>query len=304
MSAMGLFFASMRFALKTLWICVLISLAFVLILIALIFSFKGSSSEVASWVQAVGSIGAIVAAIFIPIWHANVVAKRRLINLLGIMRVLADEALEALWLLTNGMLHPEKESRQMVEYESFHRGREWAGLLNQLEQIPIAELSAKSAKDLSTLRDSVSFGAYVAGRIPQWLSRGGYSQPDVIEVLKTKRDLVSLVRARLPVPRGVASSEFVDAQKRGLPAEKRRPQPQPIVIDDAKFYRRYVWANDDATVPDSVYLQAVYPYGEKDIYPAFIEGPWDTFADAEVHVRGMTVRLHDEYMLQFLSNSL
>ncbi|KTB99485.1 hypothetical protein AO387_21310 [Pseudomonas syringae ICMP 11168] len=51
--------------LKTLWICVVICSVFFLAFVGLILALKGATSEMAAWVQAIGSVAAILAAISI-----------------------------------------------------------------------------------------------------------------------------------------------------------------------------------------------------------------------------------------------
>ncbi|AOE78725.1 hypothetical protein A7318_09085 [Pseudomonas lurida] len=59
------FRSSFSFALKTFWVCFFLSLFFVLLVLILKFGSSLKSSDAASWVQAIGSIAAIVAAIVI-----------------------------------------------------------------------------------------------------------------------------------------------------------------------------------------------------------------------------------------------
>jgi hypothetical protein len=272
-----------------------LSLAFVAILA--IRTFGLNSGEVASWVQAFGSVAAIVFAAYLPIWHGRVSLKRRQDSLAEIMRVISDDAIESLCLLSSTFLCPERERSQMAKYEIFHRGRDWAALVDQLAQIPVAELSPTSARDLSYLKDAVSFGSFVASKIPDWIKDGGHSRPDVVRVLRAKRDLVGLIRSRLPVPYGLTSPELTHAQLVCQVSEMRRPSLEPLVIDDAEIYRRYVWKHELSAVPDYVYVQGIYAYMDG-FGPSIIDndGTWLNFLAADEYVKAMCRQLHDEHM--------
>lgn len=190
---------------------------------------KPNSAELASWVQALGSVIAIIVAAYLPIWHTKVALKRRQASLAETLRVISEDAVESLCLLVNIFYHPDREGSQMASYQNFHRGREWASLVDQLSQIPVAELSPVAARDLSYLKDSVNFGSYVAGLIPKWIDKNrGHSDPDVVRVLRAKRDIACLTRSRLPVPEGIKFPDMTSSQRRGYLAELKRPPLEPL----------------------------------------------------------------------------
>lgn len=282
------------------WFRPIISVQNIVLLLAVLFIvalFDLNKGELASWVQAVGSIAAIVFAAYLPVWHGRVALKRRQNSLAEIMRVISDDATESLCLLSSNFLCPERERSQMAKYEIFHRGRDWAALSDQLAQIPVAELSPNSARDLSYLKDAVSFGAFVASKIPEWIKDGGHSRPDIVRVLRAKRDLVGLIRSRLPVPEGLESPVVIQAQLICQVSEMRRPPLEPLVLEDAEIYRRYVWKHELSGVPDYVYVQGIYTYME-DFGPSIIEnnGAWCNFIEADKYVQAMCRRLHEEHV--------
>ncbi|WP_218273966.1 hypothetical protein, partial [Pseudomonas sp. GW456-11-11-14-LB2] len=259
--------------------------------------FDLNKGELASWVQAIGSIAAIVFAAYLPIWHGQVALKRRQNSLAEIMRVISDDATESLCLLSSNFLCPERERSQMAKYEIFHRGRDWTALSEQLAQIPVSELSPNSARDLSHLKDAVSFGFFVASKIPEWIKDGGHSRPDIVRVLRAKRDLVGLIRSKLPVPHGVTSPAVTHAQLTCQVSEMRRPPLEPLVFEDAEIYRRYVWKQELFAIPDYVYVQGIYTYLEG-FGPSIIEndGTWSSFLEIDEFVKAMCRKLHEEYM--------
>ena len=259
---------------------------------------KPNSAELASWVQALGSVVAIVFAAYLPIWHSKVSLKRRQDSLAEIMRVLSDEAVESLYLLSNVFYRPDRESTQMASYQKFHRGRDWASQIDQLAQIPVAELSPLAARDLSYLKDAVSFGAYVASLIPSWIEKNrGYSHPDVVRVLRAKRDIAALVRSRLPAPLGLKLPDMTQSQRIGILAELKRPPSEPVIVEDGEIYRRYVWASDSDLVPEYAYIYGAYTYVDG-FGPWIVEndGKWATFEQAEFYIKGMCIKLHEEHM--------
>lgn len=282
------------------WFRPIFSVQNIVLLIAGLFVlalFDLNKGELASWVQAIGSIAAIVFAAYLPMWHGQVALKRRQNSLAEIMRVISDDATESLCLLSGNFLCPERERSQMAKYEIFHRGRDWAALSEQLAQIPVAELSPNSARDLSYLKDAVSFGSFVASKIPEWIKDGGHSRPDVVRVLRAKRDLVGLIRSRLPVPHGLTSPAIMHAQSTCQVSEIRRPPLEPLVLEDAEIYRRYVWKHELSAIPDYVYVQGIYTYMEG-FGPSIIDndGTWSNFLEIDEYVQAMCRKLHDEHV--------
>ncbi|WP_314352589.1 hypothetical protein [Pseudomonas rhodesiae] len=61
--------SSLGFALKTFWACLFISFFFILVVVTLKYAGSVKSSDLASWVQAVGSIGAIAGAYAVANWQ-------------------------------------------------------------------------------------------------------------------------------------------------------------------------------------------------------------------------------------------
>ncbi len=255
-----------------------------------------NSSEIASWVQAFGSVAAIIVAAYFPVLHGRKELLRRQQSLAEILRVLSDDATESLHLLASAFNCPRRERREMMRYETFHRGRDWQALSDQLSQIPVHELTPQLARDLSYVKDAVGFGSFVAGQIPKWMSAGGHSRPDVIRVLRAKRDLVGLIRSRLPVPLGVRSPELSQTQLSTQINEMKRPPLEPLTFDDAEVYRRYVWDDYRWPLPQRVFIHGIYPY-LNDFGPSYLELPshLTTMAEIEEYVRSYCRVLHEEH---------
>lgn len=238
-------------------------------------------SEAAGWAQAIGAGVAIVVASFIPMWHAKVATVEKQRNLLGVMRVLSDEALEKLWLLSNTFLKLENAPRMMREYLYHRREQDWSGLFDAVNKIPIGELPPDSARALGYLRDAVEFGQRVVTELPQWADRG-YAQPDMVVALKAKRDLLALVRGTLPHIVGVSVAGKVDAQKRGEIYELRRPMLEPYSINGVKVFRHYIWETDTADTPIGAIIQCLFPAGRYECKPHYLPGfEWRSIDEAE-----------------------
>ncbi|WP_188036039.1 hypothetical protein [Pseudomonas sp. EZ-C24] len=258
---------------------------------------RPTSSELASWVQALGSIAAIVVAAYFPIWHSNRSIELKRKSLAEILRVISDDATESLHLLANLFYCPERERQEMMRYEMFHRGRAWQALTDQLAQIPVAELTPQLARDLSYVKDAVDFGAFVAAKIPEWMKMGGSSRPDVVRVLRSKRDLVGLIRSRLPVPPGILSAELTQTQLATQVYEMKRPPCEPLLVEDAEIYWRYVWDDYRWSLPNRVYIHGIYPY-LNDFGPSMIElSPMlGGIQEIEEFVKGYCSVLHKEHL--------
>lgn len=244
--------------------------------------FDLNSSEVASWVQAVGSVAAIVAAAFIPIWHERVSSRKREEKLVGILRVLTLDAQQKLWLLSSTFMSVQAEVKQMQEYLNSQRQKEWGGLVSAVAQIPIAELPPLKVEGLGILRDAVSFGEYVAGLLPTWIEEGS-SHPDVVVAFRGKRDLLDLIKSTMPNPSGFFhdTPEWVRTSQY---AEMRRPDPNPIYVRDVKIYRRYSWDGFEQKVPSGYQLNYYFPNGsfERAGLTLF---PWESIDQLEESIK-------------------
>jgi len=249
-------------------------------------------NEAAGWAQAVGAGVAVVTAAFIPMWHAKVATRERQKNLLGVMRVLADQALEKIWLLSNSFIKLEVAPKMMREYLFHHRDDDWPGLLDAINKIPIADLPPEKAIVLGQLRDAVLFAQKVAGELSGWVARG-HAQPDMLVALRAKRDLLSLARSRLPQVSGGSVKGKVDAQVRGEPLELKRPFTEPFVISGVKVFRYFIWDDDEATVPSGVIIQCLFPYQDFECNPQYFpSNGWKSVSDA------------DDQIIQYASNKI
>jgi hypothetical protein len=255
-----------------------------------------ATKDAAAWVQAVGSIIAVGVAAYLPIWHSRVNSKNRQDDLAKILRVISDDVLDLMWALTDVFHNPDEELVKMMRYHNSHQGRSWSAVSDQLAQIPVAELSPAKAKDLSYLRDCVSFGVYAASLLPDWLEKK-QAQLDVVNTLRLKRNLVREIRLRLPVPEGVVSDEFPPSEMAGRIAEMRRPVYPPLLIGEAQIYRRYVWKHELSAVPDFAIVYGEYPLGEN-FGPYIIDGTgsWSSHYEADEYVRLRCVQLHTEHV--------
>lgn len=257
----------------------------------------------ANWVQAIGSIIAIVAAGYFPIWHSKVERKNHQQRLLELMRVLSDDSAEALWLLSNSFVMPEFEVEWMRQYLQNHRDRDWEPLLNGLSQVPVAEIPPERVSELGRIRDAVQFGASVATMLPKWIDEGS-SHPKVLETLRAKRDLLMLIRGGLPSPSGVVERQ-VDAQQRG---QRHEQFVGADSISDFSVYKRFHYYRcEPGQVPDCVQVQIVAPYGDSHPTTFVIEAPeggWIDIYHAQREIRARAQDCIDQIIEHEMAGSL
>lgn len=254
-------------------------------LIAGAWSVSGEWGNAADWIQAIGSILAIVAAGYFPVRHSELMQAKRQQELLQLMRVLADESCEALWLLSNSFVMPEHEESMMRAYLQNHRERDWETLLATISQVPVAQVPPERATDLGRMREAVSFGARVAASLPEWIKNGS-SHPGLLVTLRAKRDLLGLIRTGLPVIEGKAYELMVDAQARG---QRHEHFLEPISRHEFKAYRRYfMYRIQPGGVPQKAQVQIVYPFDSEHPATFNVAAPpegWGTMYQAEAAVR-------------------
>lgn len=132
----GLFRSSLDFALKTFWACFFVSFFFVLVVVTLKYAGSVKSSDLASWVQAVGSIGAIAGAYAVANWQIQkqknqqeVQDKNRLLAMYAVVRCAAEHlestrvfaeqrppkaALNVFWLHMSGAFEASMEALKVL----------------------------------------------------------------------------------------------------------------------------------------------------------------------------------------------
>jgi len=274
----------------------------IVVIVYAIICLPWASEDAPGWVQAIGSIVAIIAAGCFPIWHSSLDHMRQQRSRLELMRVLADDSAQALFLLTNCFVMPEHEVAWMRQYLQNHRDRDWPHLLDGLAQVPVAEIPPQRASDLARIRDAVQFGASVAAMIPEWIDAES-SHPEVLATLRSQRDLLMLIRSTLPIPAGV-KDEPVDAQLRGQSHENFL---NSYTLSGARVYRRYYnYGLKDGEVPRKVQVQIVMPYGHHHPSTFVLEAPdpgWEDIYEAEREVRKQANKYLDDMVAHELMNT-
>lgn len=235
--------------------------AVVVFALAYILMLAVNAGEVgASWVQAIGSIAAIGAAAYLPLWHLERAERKRQSTLRGILRVLIENTLDKLWLLTNNFLDPLREKAWMLEYLRNHRDADLYAITIALDQIPIADLTPEDALRLGALREAVSFGVKTIGCLTGWIEEG-YSDPEVVQTLRVKRSLLSLARAGLySADQQMPERPHVE---HGIKREQKIVQPEPLHHRGVRVYRRFCCREDEIAKglpPYAVVIQIVTPW--------------------------------------------
>lgn len=211
--------------------------------------------DTSGWAQFCGAMLALVVAVFAPIWHSAVVTRQRQLDNQLLVSALADSAIEALWLQSHSFINVDTELSNMRSFLRHRRERQWEVLARSVDQLPMAEMSPATARDLQVLREAVGFGGYVASQMHDWVKNGS-SRPDDVITLRSKRDLLVLVRARMP-----GKVERSHAQEAGLIHENKRPLLNPFGYRDVSIYRRYSWSPANRKAPVKVQVQLVFPFG-------------------------------------------
>ncbi|QXI45169.1 hypothetical protein HU734_010545 [Pseudomonas wayambapalatensis] len=237
------------------------------------------NAAAASWVQGVGSILAIVAAGYFPIFHSRISAKKLERQLVGTMRVLMTETLEKLWRLSSAFVKFDSEILEMQEYLRNHRQREWHGLISAIDQMPIAQLPARRVSDLGHLRDAAEFGAYVAELLPGWIESGA-SHQSVVRALRGKRDLLMLLRGMTPQS-GVEDPNW-DWIKKIQAYEISKAEPGEMIVSGVKIYRRYSWP-EVGHIPKGYQLQYYFPDGLVTTDDS-VSFPWSSYDDLKARI--------------------
>ncbi|MFJ2379871.1 hypothetical protein [Pseudomonas protegens] len=217
-----------------------------------------TTSEWASWVQAVGSILAIIGAALLPVWHSRVAENKREQQLVGILKVLTESALEKLIRLSAVFVRFDKEAERMKQYTASQLPHEWASLLSAIEQLPITELSPTRAGFVGSLRDAVSFGNHLVSRLPEWSIESG-AHLHLVEAFRVKRDYLILMKKMI---HGSELYTVLDNEwaRKILAEEILRPDPSPVDRDGVKVYERRSWG-DGALVPKGFQIQYLFPDG-------------------------------------------
>lgn len=233
-----------------------------------VLEYFGIQESAVLWVQAIGSVMAIVAAGYFPIWHSRVAQARREESLLKLIQILADEAREAIHLLTSNFFAPEHELVRMDKYLQHNRDHGWLSLLGRIDQIPIAEVPSEAVAHLGTIREAVAFSYSVAERLPLWINAGSSHPKDVI-TLRAKRALVDIARSRINV---VGCAEVNSNANRSEAIIKFE---QPIIdygVNDYTIYRRdFRFGLPDGALPKKTMLQIVEPYSNSHPVTEYIE---------------------------------
>lgn len=241
------------------------------------------ADKAADWVQAVGSVVAILAAGYFPLRHLELQKRKREESLLELLRVLGAQASAPIWLLTNSFLTPEYEELLMREYIQGHFIKDYEPLLAALDQMPVAEMPPERVIDLARIRSALQFAEGVASQLPEWLKLGS-SNPATVATLKVKRDMLDMTVDSIPAASGLPNLDN-PARLLGQFGERNL---EPSVYWDCKVYRQYYW-RDGQEVPQQVRVQIIKPDTAEHPYTYEINalGPegWDTFEEAERNVR-------------------
>ncbi|HCL3413487.1 TPA: hypothetical protein N2A55_004540 [Pseudomonas aeruginosa] len=194
-------------------------------------------------------------------------------------------------MLSNLFWIPDEEVGQMQGYLRAGRDHHWASTKAALSIISMVDIPSGHVEDFVTLRRAVEYSDFVARKLSNWVSEGS-SNPEVLSAFRALLDLLGIMVSKLSVEGGV-SYKLRNSREFGVVNKSRYSQPEPIDIGGVKVYVNYVRGED---FPSKIYLQLVYPFGDK--HPLRHElnrgdggYSWTSYAQAVEVVKEFSVKL-------------
>ncbi|MCJ0877787.1 hypothetical protein MRX33_09605 [Pseudomonas sp. JI-2] len=233
---------------------------FVLLVAVIHWSADLQAGSLADWVGSIGSIFALIGAAYFPIWHMQRAERRKAEVLRASIGDLARDVIDKLWLLSNCFASPIKEKEWMSQYLQNHRDTDFDTVLDQLDQFSISDLPSGGARAIGAIRDAVVYAKRTVALLPQWIE-SGFSHPEVVRALRSKRDYASLVCHFAQVK---IEADTMLHVKAGKQLEAGEVIPEPIMIRGVRVYCRYCVKQTDiqAGLPAyAVAIQLVAPFG-------------------------------------------
>lgn len=153
--------------------------------------FDLNSSEWASWVQAFGSIGAIIAAGYFPIAHEKVREKRDRRNVLRSLTYLADPLERYMRMLRQALLEVNYQNRWLAGDES----RQLGILGRSLNEIPASMVVAFEVALLTDLKFAYEYAAEIDRYLHEVKSAALWNLPDNLKYYEVCDNCISQVQA-------------------------------------------------------------------------------------------------------------
>lgn len=252
---------------------------------ALIYAPWGDESAPA-WVQAVGSVFALIGAIWLPIIHSEHAEKNKKARVIGQLRMIAEDCYEQMWEVTSLFSHPGRDAAVINAYLRNGCEKKFLPVERAVAGFAIADVPPEHISSFSVLQRAVEQTSFVISLLPAW-SEEGSCHPEITVAFRASRDLLGLIKAQLEWPAGVTDSGDKHFQIRYAALEARRPPLEPMFITGAKVFRRYSWGGEN--YPSHVHYQIVYPYGDEHPVEHLLEADfppgWRDIRQAESVVR-------------------
>lgn len=207
--AKDLIYSTFSFALKTFWVCLFVSTFAVLFVITLKFGFSLKSSDVASWVQAIGSIAAIWGAFAIANRQSNTQALQRRKDeqarhdrAIAVVLLLAKNQKEQLRLLHSTLANAKRDfgENTINPYLEKNWHLRWPAHIEILKAVDINELGAEQVKRLIEMKVGAEFAWSICERISQWNVLGVEESKD-LDMLNHYWEMAGLMVAMLETSR-------------------------------------------------------------------------------------------------------
>lgn len=130
------------------------------------------SNEYASWVQAFGSVIAIIAAGAFPIWHDTLKQQReqrRIKELLFMAAVRQVDMLERLYSVV-AKANEDFGRASINGYLQEGKHLRWSAHIDGLNAFPMAQLSPHDFEVIGILKVAAAYGERVSGELHDWVS--------------------------------------------------------------------------------------------------------------------------------------
>jgi len=169
----GLLESSAVFAIRAMWIALIVVPASWILIETLskVFSLSGpESTAAAAWTQGIGSILAIIGAGIFPYWHQSRVESRKADRLRSIVLMLARNQQEHLRLLHSTLYNAQEDfgHKTISPYVENEWPMKWPAHTEALRAIPIADLDAGQVYMVNELKVGADYAWRICKDLESW----------------------------------------------------------------------------------------------------------------------------------------
>lgn len=134
-----------------------------------VLDYFGVKEQAAAWVQAVGSIGAIVAAGFLPLWHSRKLEQRETQRLKGVIGLLANDHCLAFFLLNRALNASTGDYGSSINsYQEKGYPLDWETHLEALASIDLTKLEVLELRAVNDMKMAARYAVGVVAELMEW----------------------------------------------------------------------------------------------------------------------------------------